>query len=391
MKVAARPSAEERNATVTDEHTLAAAAIIVALSEDDWAPLRDAISVAATWLGDAPPGHPSITPIVNRLAELASHSKWEVRFDVAKVASQTLHPAFEPSLANLATDDNARVRNAAQQASLRRRDWANAATLGKQHEQRINATLDDIEARQGPRARNAVRRAAEEIAHTFARELYHELVRLLTPVHSAAERVHGELVAAAAPSDLIADAHLIARRINHIAAVLDAMRAFAAPQKLTFQTENLKALLEDAAHMVRGNAPKAAQPRPEIAVECDPKLDVEVSRARLLQALTNLLQNAVEAYDACDTEKPVVVRVTPHPGRVVIVIVDAGCGMSVAALADAPLLFATTKATGTGVGLPLAIKIVESDHGGRLNIESEKGRGTTITITLALHRLPDAA
>ena len=50
--------------------------------------------------------------------------------------------------------------------------------------------------------------------------------------------------------------------------------------------------------------------------------------------------------------------------------------MSAEAQRDALTLFPTSKPNGTGFGLPLAVKIVESEHGGRLSIESVKGRGT---------------
>jgi hypothetical protein len=123
------------------------------------------------------PADVRIRAVVDRLVDLAGHSKWEVRRAVALAAAKTMHGALEPALAKLANDDNARVRDAAQAAALRRRDWGNASALGKQHEDRINKTLDDIESRFGVQGRAAVKRAAEQIANTFARELYHEVIK----------------------------------------------------------------------------------------------------------------------------------------------------------------------------------------------------------------------
>ena len=48
----------------------------------------------------------------------------------------------------------------------------------------------------------------------------------------------------------------------------------------------------------------------------------------------------------------------------------------------ATVLFATTKVDGTGFGLPLAVKIVESEHSGRLTVESARDQGTTVSFAL---------
>jgi signal transduction histidine kinase len=47
-------------------------------------------------------------------------------------------------------------------------------------------------------------------------------------------------------------------------------------------------------------------------------------------------------------------------------------------------LFATTKQDGTGFGLTIAKKIIESDHAGLIQLTSQKGQGTTVTISLLL-------
>ena len=65
--------------------------------------------------------------------------------------------------------------------------------------------------------------------------------------------------------------------------------------------------------------------------------------------------------------------------------------MSAEAQHDALTLFATSKPNGTGFGLPLAVKIIESEHGGRLSIESIKGRGTIVRIIIPKHHRVDRA
>ncbi|HEX2687253.1 MAG TPA: HAMP domain-containing sensor histidine kinase [Kofleriaceae bacterium] len=359
--------------------------MLAALDARDWTQVLAGVTAAATWLGSATPGDLRIPSVMAKLVALANHGKWEVRRAVAHVAAQTLHGDFEPVLARLATDDNSRVQQAAGAAALRRRDWANASALGRQHEDHLNATLDDIEVRFGPRGRAAVKRASEQIANTFARELYHEVIKLLSPLAASADRLRTRLADdRATRADLMDEAIRIERRATHLRAILDGMRSYTAQPKLSFAVENVKDIVDETVALVRDN-----QRAPRIEVEAGEAITAEVCRGRLVQALMNLLVNAVESYAGLETQRPIVVRVVQEDARVVISVQDSGCGMNEEVLADAPVLFATSKPHGTGFGLPLAIKIVESEHDGRLTLASTKGHGTVVKVMLPVRRQRD--
>jgi nitrogen fixation/metabolism regulation signal transduction histidine kinase len=361
-------------------------ALLATLDASDWGAVLNGVGKAEAWLREATPGDPKIEEVVSRLVRLAHHSKWEIRRAVANAAAQALHPSFQGALAKLATDDNNRVRQAAEHAVLRRRDWQNASTLGKQHEERINATLDDIEVRFGPRGRDAVKRASEQIANTFARELYHEVIKLLTPLAASADRIGTQLSRETVTrAELSTEAARIGSRVNHLRAVLEGMRAYTEQPQLTFASESLKDIVEEAASLVREAASRNG-PQPPIAIHVEAGITAEVSRARLLQAVTNILTNAIESYRGLSSVEPIVVRAEAEEGRVAISIEDSGCGMSKEDLDDAIVLFATNKESGTGFGLPLAIKIVEAEHRGRLSLESTRGVGTVVRAVIPSQR-----
>jgi len=103
--------------------------------------------------------------------------------------------------------------------------------------------------------------------------------------------------------------------------------------------------------------------------------------ASLSHALMNLCVNAV---DAMPLGGDLTLRTRNlEPDQVSLEVLDTGSGMPREVMAKAFEPFFTTKAEGKGTGLGLAIvySTVKS-HGGRLNLESEPGRGTRVQITL---------
>jgi signal transduction histidine kinase len=96
-------------------------------------------------------------------------------------------------------------------------------------------------------------------------------------------------------------------------------------------------------------------------------------------ALKNIIRNAVEAMD--DSGKIMITANPTETGGVELVISDTGPGISpehIEKIFD-PLF--TTKAQGIGFGLSITQMILEN-HGGRIRVESEPGKGAAFTLTL---------
>ena len=107
----------------------------------------------------------------------------------------------------------------------------------------------------------------------------------------------------------------------------------------------------------------------------------------LQQVILNLLVNAVDAV----AEKPsragkIAMRGAVAGGEVRLLVTDDGVGMDEEQIARAFDLFYTTKEVGegTGLGLSMVHSIMES-HGGRVELRSKKGEGTTAELVLPLH------
>jgi two-component system NtrC family sensor kinase len=103
----------------------------------------------------------------------------------------------------------------------------------------------------------------------------------------------------------------------------------------------------------------------------------------------NILVNACDAMPKGGVLR-VSTRVLPNTDRAEIVISDTGVGIPRDKLSKVVDPFFTTKEKGTGLGLSVVYGIVQR-HGGTLSIESEAGRGTTVSIVLPLAPVGAAA
>jgi hypothetical protein len=108
-----------------------------------------------------------------------------------------------------------------------------------------------------------------------------------------------------------------------------------------------------------------------------------IDQEQMNKVFENLFMNA---YDAAGNEGRISVTTAMQDNGVEISISDNGCGMS-REFMEKNLFrpFQTTKKQGMGIGLYHCKTIIDA-HGGKLNAESEEGKGTTFRIVLPLGR-----
>jgi len=101
---------------------------------------------------------------------------------------------------------------------------------------------------------------------------------------------------------------------------------------------------------------------------------------KLNQVFINILSNAV---DAIETKGTIKITTKAEPNIVTISVKDDGCGMDQAVIDKIFDPFFTTKPVGQGTGLGLSISYgIIQEHGGTIEVRSEKEEGTEFIIKL---------
>ena len=235
------------------------------------------------------------------------------------------------------------------------------------------------------RIRALNRKYVDEIIHAerlaligrFAATIVHDFKNPLTIIGLASEL-------ACAPdtsAPMRAKAHdKITRQIERMSNMLQELIEFTRPtgHRPALRGISFPAFMEPLLDELRQ---ELADRRVKLVAAEVPRLDVRLDPARLARLFYNLVNNAVEAMP--DGGK-IVIRFIEHPNDLQIDVEDTGGGIPVAI---APALFQpfTThgKPHGTGLGLSICKKIVE-DHGGRIWVASQPGKGATFSFTLPL-------
>jgi signal transduction histidine kinase len=209
----------------------------------------------------------------------------------------------------------------------------------------------------------------------MARKVAHEIKNPLTPIQLSAEhllRVY---------EDGRGDFELALREsLSYIVGEVENLRRIAQEFLETSKEAIAHRETFDFAEFVRetlGPYERLLEQRIAFRLECT-GADFQYlgDRAKLKVALRNLLTNAIESIRG---KGEIRVRLAEAEGRLTLEVEDTGEGIEKELLARIFEPYFSTKDVGTGLGLPITKNIVE-DHGGTIEITSEPGRGTKVTL-----------
>jgi len=132
--------------------------------------------------------------------------------------------------------------------------------------------------------------------------------------------------------------------------------------------------------------------RVEARMEIEPDLPMpDIEPNQIQQVFFNLINNAAQAIASTGRLGTIVVRARRWMDGVAIEVIDDGPGMPEALAAQVFEPFFTTKPEGEGTGLGLSISHgIVREHGGRIMLSTEEGKGSTFTVQLPLATRPAA-
>jgi signal transduction histidine kinase len=262
--------------------------------------------------------------------------------------------------------------------------YASPLTIGGQTGGRVVAILDVTEAE---KVREELRRsrtlsAVGQITATVAHELYNPIGAVKLNLDLLEMQTSGD-------GDLNHTVARLKRGVEHLSTIVMDLRHLTRTRDPERQTTDLNRLLDEVVELASDRLERS-----RVCVERNyatqlPRGDYDPQQLR--KVFLNLLINAVEASpqnSGVELRTCYVSAAAPSPaetngdhGELVVSVIDRGAGMSGETKRRLFEAFYTTKHNGTGLGMMITQEIVKK-HGGKMEVESEEGKGTTVSVYL---------
>ena len=264
-------------------------------------------------------------------------------------------------------------------------------SLGRARAERL-ALLDSLEHQVEERTA-ALKQAQDRLVQSeklsslgrLAASVAHEINNPLTGILTYAKLISRTIEDKASPEGRAAAVKqlaLVQRETERCSAIVRNLLEFARERPLKPVDLSVNAVIEEALALVSN---QAKLQNIELERELGEVSAVHADFGQLRQAFINIIINSCDAMTAGGRLR-LVTRDEPGAREVRVSVIDTGTGISPQDLPRVVDPFFTTKEKGTGLGLSVVYGIVER-HGGRLQIESTVGVGTTVHIRLPMARV----
>jgi two-component system NtrC family sensor kinase len=287
-------------------------------------------------------------------------------------------PAGPPDELGLLADSFNRMTDSLQEARTEIEDLMNG--LEQQVEQRTAALRGAHKELLRSEKLASLGRLAASIAH----EINNPLSGILTFAKLLIRTLEDGAEDQDAKDQCLKNLRLVERETARCTAIVRNLLDFARERPLTLTGVDLNQVLSEALSLLEH---QLALRGVSLDKHLEPLPAIQADFGQLRQALVNVVLNAADAMSAGGQ---LAVSSGADAEGVEVVVTDTGVGIPPEHLARIFDPFFSTKNKGTGLGLSVVYGIVER-HGGRLEVKSEVGQGTTVRMRLPLSGAREAA
>jgi len=246
-------------------------------------------------------------------------------------------------------------------------------TFSQQMEEKIQKTTADLRKTEAQLIRSEKLAALGQLAAGIAHEIRNPLTSINILIHSLTKNFPSE-------DSHREDLNVIEEEIDRINEILDRFLRFAKPAVPLLERTEVASIFEETLQLIR---PRMEKQRIHVQKEFQDLPMILMDREQIKQVALNLLLNAVQAMPRGGT---LTLRgQNSKDGQwITISIQDSGVGIPDEDMNKLFDPFFSTKEGGIGLGLSIAHRIIDQHHG-KIEVESDPGKGTLFTIWLPIH------
>ena len=260
-------------------------------------------------------------------------------------------------------------------------------------EQRVKERTRELQEAQAQLVQTEKLASLGKLSASIAHEINNPLSGILTYAKLLSRKLRAGVPDVEGLHAALQQLALVERETQRCVTIVRNLLGFARQREPSFQVVDVSSVIDEALSLLEN---RLAMSNVQVRREFTPVPTVRADFGQLRQAFVNILMNACEAMPSGGTLRVLTHEaVSPEPGKggavsatgelgslnrfAEVVITDTGQGIPQEHLSKIFDPFFTTKEKGTGLGLSVVYGIVER-HGGKLAVQSQVGRGTTVTL-----------